>query len=235
MNMDIIRVKNYEKPPFDKGEIMRYMGCHEASLQTLDLIDQCIGEIKDKLSYKVCFRSMSMEEFLACGENENMPFGSSALCKNLDGCICVIIFAATIGIGMDRLINRYSRISPVKALCFQAIGAERIESLCNLFNKELKEEKAKEGLLIRPRFSPGYGDFPLSVQKEFFRLLECPRKIGLTLNDSLLMSPSKSVTAVIGIYDPADKGKNATEALCHDAQNSGCNACHNKDCEFRRK
>lgn len=233
--MDIIRVKNYEEPPFDKGEILRYMGCRQASSQTADLIDLCIKEIKDKLSYKVCFRSMSMEEFLLLGKNKKVPFGSSALCATLDGCISVIIFAATIGIGIDRLINRYSRISPSKALCFQAIGAERIESLCNLFNKELKEKKAKEGLLLRPRFSPGYGDFPLSVQKEFFRLLECPRKIGLTLNDSLLMSPSKSVTAVIGIYDRICNEKTAAGSPRYEVENTGCNACPKADCEFRRK
>ena len=233
--MDIIRVKNYKEPPFDKGEILRYMGCREASSQTMDLIDLCITEIKDKLSYKVCFRSMSMEEFWAFGKNEKVPPGSSTLCANLDGCISVIIFAATIGISIDRIINRYSRISPAKALCFQAIGAERIESLCDLFNKELKEKKAKEGLLLRPRFSPGYGDFPLSVQKEFFRLLECPRKIGLTLNDSLLMSPSKSVTAVIGIYDRICNEKTAAGSPRYEVENTDCNACSKTDCEFRRK
>lgn len=54
---------------------------------------------------------------------------------------------------------------------------------------------------LKPRFSAGYGDLPLEVQKDIFRVLDCPRKIGLTLNDSLLMSPTKSVTAIVGIED----------------------------------
>ena len=54
------------------------------------------------------------------------------------------------------------------------------------------------GLAVRPRFSPGYGDLPLALQREVFAALDCPRRIGLTLSDSLLMSPTKSVTALIG-------------------------------------
>ena len=52
---------------------------------------------------------------------------------------------------------------------------------------------------IKPRFSAGYGDFPLSAQKEIFGMLDCARQIGLTLNDSLLMSPTKSVTSIVGL------------------------------------
>ena len=95
---------------------------------------------------------------------------------------------------VDRLIAKYNRISPSKALIFQAIGAERAESLCDLFCDEMKEKYS-----TNPRYSPGYGDLPLDIQRDIFAVLDCPRKIGLTLNDSLLMSPSKSVTAIIGV------------------------------------
>jgi len=92
------------------------------------------------------------------------------------------------------MIAKYGRISPVRALFFQAIGAERIESLCNAFCKDIKKD-----LNITPRFSPGFGDLPLELQKDIFFALQPHRNIGLTLNESLLMSPSKSVTAIIGI------------------------------------
>ena len=74
---------------------------------------------------------------------------------------------------------------------------------------------------LRPRFSPGYGDLPLELQKDVFRVLDCPRKIGLSLNESLLMSPSKSVTAIIGI------GKGDVEA------ENKCSACEKTDCAYR--
>ena len=81
----------------------------------------------------------------------------------------------------------------------------------------------KENLYLRPRFSPGYGDFHLKHQKDMILLLDCPRKIGLTLTDSLLLAPSKSVTAVMGI---SKKNKH-----CHI---KGCEACENRNCTFRR-
>ena len=123
---------------------------------------------------------------------------SRDLQKNLKGCCRIILFGATVGLELDRLIARYGRLSPSKALCFQAIGAERIESLCNAFNDEIDEIFREQGMYTRPRFSPGYGDLPINMQKDIFAALDCPRKIGLSLNESLLMSPSKSVTAIIG-------------------------------------
>ena len=133
-----------------------------------------------------------------------MKSSSRDLWKTFDGCDRVILFAATIGLPIDRLILRYGKISPSKALFLQAIGAERIEALCELFFTDMQEEKRKDGYLLRPRFSAGYGDFPLEAQKEIFASLDCARKIGLSLNESLLMSPTKSVTALIG----AKKGVN---------------------------
>ena len=83
----------------------------------------------------------------------------------------------------------------------QAIGAERIEALCDAFCDDMEKEM---GVSLRPRFSPGYGDLPLSVQKDIISLLEAPKRIGLSLNDSLLMSPTKSVTAFAGISNSTE-------------------------------
>ena len=103
----------------------------------------------------------------------------------------------------------------------QAVGAERVEALCDAFCEQFRREN---GVGLRPRFSPGYGDLPLAAQRELFALLDCPRKIGLTLNESLLMSPTKSVTAFAGITDAQ---------TAHDE--GGCARCENPDCMYRRK
>ena len=79
---------------------------------------------------------------------------SKSLALNLQKCEEIILFAATVGLEMDRLIAR-SRLSPVRHLMMQAIGAERVESLCDCF-----EEQLAQSLVLRPRFSPGYGDLP---------------------------------------------------------------------------
>ena len=167
--------------------------------EILGLVDECLTEVREMLQYKVCYAILTTETdsniiSLSCGQ-----IASRNLAKNLSGCDKVIIFAATIGIGIDRLISKYSRLSPAKALCLQAIGAERVEALCNDFCEKMESELQGKGESLRPRFSPGYGDLPLETQKMIFSLLDCPKRIGVTLGDTLLMSPSKSVTAFIGI------------------------------------
>ncbi len=198
MNRSIC-VKTYDAPVFNRSEILRYAGVRGELPELEALLTSCLNEVADKLIYKVCY-----VEFPVSHEDGTLDLGfaktvSKDLKKNLTRCSRVVLFAATVGIAIDRLIAKYSVLSPSKALMLQAIGTERIESLCNVFNIEITEREQKHGAKTVARFSPGYGDLPLSLQKEIFQVLDCPRKIGLTLNESLLMSPTKSVTALIGI------------------------------------
>ena len=218
--MNTVFIKTFDPPPINKNEILRYAGAKKALPQTEMLIDECILEAIDKLTYKVCYTHFPLyfeEDYI---DLSFVHIKSDNLRKNLSGCSSFVLFAATVGIELDRLILRYGRISPAKALIFQAIGAERIESLCNEFGRFAEKEFGH----TVPRFSPGYGDFPLDIQKDFFRVLDPGRKIGLSLNESMLMTPSKSVTAIIGI-SPSRK-----ENINHN-----CSECNNKNCNFRRK
>ena len=124
---------------------------------------------------------------------------SQDLGRNLAGCSQVALLAATIGPQVDALIRRHSSLDPVYASILQATGAMYIEELVDLVNSEIKKIAEAEGLKTKPRYSPGYGDVPLEVQKDFFRLLPCTR-IGLTVMDTLIMAPEKSVTAFVGLY-----------------------------------
>ena len=81
----------------------------------------------------------------------------------------------------------------------QAAGAMFIEEYCNYLENFLLTQEKKTGNSFKPRFSPGYADIKLETQKIFFELLQCQKNIALTLNDSLIMSPEKSVTAFIGV------------------------------------
>lgn len=175
---------------FNKKEISRYAG----NLQDEALLDECISEVSGKLVYNVCYQKFTITKDCTTLNLGFAQTNSADLAKNLHGCDGIFLFASTVGIEIDRLIMKYCKISPVKALIFQAIGAERIEKLCDQFCKDM----AKEGTL-KPRFSPGYGDLSLNLQKEIFAALDCGKNIGLTLNDSMLMSPTKSVTAIVGI------------------------------------
>lgn len=194
--MSIICYKRYEAPPFDTKEILRYAKCKVADDSVLALMQSCIDEVKDKLTYKVCYAEFPLSIQDGRLDLSFTTTKSSMLQKALSGCQSYILFAATVGLELDRLIAKYGRVSPAKALFFQAIGAERIESLCDLFCADLQSD----GRQMKPRVSPGYGDLPLNIQKDIFAVLDCPRRIGLTLNDSKLMTPTKSVTAFIGVY-----------------------------------
>lgn len=222
--MNSIFVKNFDAPAIDKSLILRYAGVKEASPETDALLEDCIKECENAFSFRVCYG-----EFLLTDEGNELNLSfmkttSHSLKKNLAGCKSVILFAATVGLTIDRLIARYSVTAPARALMFDAIGGERIESLANTFNAYIIEEKKTAGLFTATRYSPGYGDFPLKAQREIFSVLNCSKNIGLTLNNSLLMSPQKSVSAIIGITDCEQKNKAGTV----------CNACNKTDCAFRR-
>lgn len=218
----IVFKKSFEPVEFNKKEILRYAQCTDAEESISALVDKCIGECKNAFTYNVCWCELPVKITESKADLAFTKSNSNALIKNLAGCKKIILFGATVGIEIDRLIAKYGRISPAKAVVFQAIGAERIEALCNAFNSEMTENCRTQALYTRPRFSPGYGDFPLDVQKDIFRVLDCSRKIGLTLNDSLLMSPSKSVTAIIGISDKKTECK------------IPCSDCAKSNCTFRR-
>ena len=211
-------VETYTCPPICKNEILRYAGCKTDNDLPSGMLEDCINEAEKVLTYSVCYMPVDVK---ICGENTD--FGSfsvksKTVAKNLEGCKKSVIFAATLGVGIDRLISKYSLLSPAKAVILGAIGNERIEALCDAFCTDIK---AKTGYYALPRFSPGYSDFDLERQKDIFDLLNCRKLIGLTLNDSLLMSPSKSVTAFAGINGDCDDFKK-------------CANCNNSDCSFRR-
>ncbi len=214
MMENTVFVRNYagaeELYPVNEREVWRYSGFRG----TQDQVDgelrkvfvQVQEELKDAFSYKVCFRRMPVawEEGIA-----KLPFGSDSrdLRRCLEGSSEIVIFAATVGLAVDRYIAKYQKFQPTKALLMQAYGAERVERLCELFCGEIRREAAEEGLKCTPRYSPGFGDLPLTVQRDVFRLLECDRKIGISLNESLLMTPSKSVTAVFGLGKDVKRGQ----------------------------
>lgn len=217
----VILSKIYDEPPFCNKEILRYAGCKEADSETVKLLQAAVSEVRDKLTYKVCYRELTVKIDGDKCDFEVFCLRSQKLALNLSGCKSVIVFGATVGVEIDRLIAKYGRLSPSKALMLQAIGAERIEALCDAFCADIAREP---DMAPRPRFSPGYGDLPLAAQKDIFTVIDCGRRIGLTLNDSLLMSPSKSVTAFVGL----------SESRAKQIKNK-CSACNMRDCTFRGK
>ncbi|MCQ2409879.1 MAG: Vitamin B12 dependent methionine synthase activation subunit [Clostridia bacterium] len=211
----------------DRGEVLRY-ACSKETDEINKLLDECIEEMEGNLNSDVVYEDFYMEE-----KDSEINFSftkthSESLAKSFSGCGVGVVFAATIGLGIDRLIEKYNKVSPSKALMFQALGTERIENLCDNFQKYISSQYAGIGLIPVGRFSPGYGDLDLNLQKVILPYLEAEKRIGITLNDSLLMTPSKSVTAFIGLKD-IFRTFEVEEQCGHD-----CHSCSSEDCLYRK-
>ncbi len=193
----------------DLKETERYLGYRRDSEISAEMEKKISGAIQE-LQELLTPESVYAEFDLTCeGENisfADLNFSSRNLSGNLRNCSKVILFAATIGAKVDMRIRRAQMEGSASAAIFQAAGAMFIESFVDKLNQKIKDEYKEKGFRSHPRYSPGYGDVSLEMQKEFFRLLPAKR-IGLTLMESLVMAPEKSVTAFIGLEKLRDEVK----------------------------
>ena len=211
------------RAPFD--QVCRYLGCRgEVEPALAERIRALTAQAEETAQPRTASRIFPLSfpggDRLALGP---LAVESAALRKNLAGCEEVILFAATLGVGVDRLIARSGAGRVSDAAVYQAAGAALIEEVCDQAWEDLRRAGEAEGWHLRPRFSPGYGDFPLSCQRELLTLLRAPETIGLTAGESMLLLPTKSVTAVMG--------RSRLALPCH---RTGCEACGKTDCAFRR-
>ena len=191
-------IQSFDEPDFVRREILRYAmcgGCTEEKM--LAFMEECIAECQKlaSFSYRVSYCVLpvrALNEDSGEIDLDLMKITSRSLAGNLSGCEEVVVLAATVGPGIDRLIRKYTKLDPVKALFMQAIGAERVETLCNLFCDSYPKK-------LRPRFSPGFGDLPLTIQPEVLSITNARKNLSITLDEGFLMSPSKSVTAFVGV------------------------------------
>ena len=210
----------------DPREAARYLGYHGTQPDTAveSLIEACIAEVEAAAVPKSIHERFPL---VFSGEETfqvaSLHLKSRSLQRNLAGCNEVYLFAATLGIAVDTLIKRAALMDTVKGAVMQAAAAAVIEAFCDEENEKLREAARSEGLYLRPRFSPGYGDLSLACQRDFLNLLKAQKNIGLTVTDSGLMVPIKSVTAIIGI--------SSTDTKC---RLQGCEACSKTECTYRR-
>ena len=188
--------RSFDAPPISRREILRYAGSREGDPALEALLDLVLDEAEGALVYRTCYKRISVTVSGDICDFGDFSLTSRHLARALAGCAEALLLVATVGVGADRLITRYGALSPAKGVLMQAVGAERVEALCDLLCDTLS---AEWGVQLRPRFSPGYGDLPLEAQRSLFAALSPEKRIGVFLNDSLLMTPAKSVSAVVGI------------------------------------
>ena len=190
----VLRTAALDEITVDLREAARYLGMFGAAPAADDAL---FASARDELRRVAALRAVCcVLPVTVCGTNVDFDvfsLQSRSLSKNLAGCDKVILFAATLGAGADRSILRLQKTDPAAAMVLDAYCSAAVEGWCDKLEADLTN-----GRPHRPRFSPGYGDVPLGVQRTVFQILDVPRKLGVTLSDTCFMTPAKSVTAFVG-------------------------------------
>ncbi|MDP4132444.1 MAG: vitamin B12 dependent-methionine synthase activation domain-containing protein [Bacillota bacterium] len=188
-----------------KSEVLNYLGYKKQSMTgDLDLlIDESMSECLAVATprYTKGFFDITVDNDTVILKNTNVIFKSSDIAFHLNGAAKCVLFAATLGSETEHMLIKYEKTNMTKAVIFDAACNALIESASDSFEEEIAAELAKSSLYINYRFSPGYGNFSIGNERNIIDLLSAEIRIGLTLNDSSLLIPQKSITAVIGVFN----------------------------------
>lgn len=211
----------------DKKEVLRYLGHkgHEFSKEIdikIDfLIENAYSVCNPKSMWGVFEPEFKDKVYL---KGTSIAFEGKDIYSHLEGAKKVGVLAVTAGINAEREIMKFQQFDMVSAVIADAVFDAYTESLADDTQQEIVAFATKQKLFTNSRYSPGYGDFPLEAQKDFERLLNLNKTIGLSVTENNLLIPRKSVTAVIGLFDKEQK------------TTSSCEVCSLKDkCKSKRE
>ena len=210
----------------DWKEARRYLGLHRPGgtidEQLEESLRSCGTELEATARPRAVWRRFPVTVEDGTVTCAGMVIPSAYLARHLRNCGEVYLFAATLGAETDRLLRRAAVTQVSRAVILQACAASLLEAYCDECCDGLARDVAPEGLFLRPRFSPGYGDFPIDFQRPLLEALEASKRIGLTATETMMLTPTKSVTAVVGL---------SPTPWCPP---TGCAACGKTDCAFRK-
>lgn len=185
------------KGRLDRKETLRYLGYYGVKEEEgiSEVLDECEKLIAPALRPAACYKLFDIVREGGCLDLGFAKTASKSLAKNLDGCKKIALFAATVGAEFDRLIIKYEKLSPARAVVLQALGAAAVECWCDDVNAQITAKCGE----TKPRFSCGYGDLPVELQRDIFAALNVTKNLGVSLSENCFMTPTKSVTAIVGI------------------------------------
>ncbi|MCI7767485.1 MAG: methionine synthase [Oscillospiraceae bacterium] len=212
----------------DRKEALRYLSCRDEKNigETASAyLDECEKRLLEVITPKYLYKYFPLitENGIPVIEDCPLPLEGKNIAAHLEGCSGVILMCGTIGSGADRLIRILQIEDMAKAVIADAFSGAAVEQVMNEAEKQIREDFA--GKYFTWRYSPGYGDFPIDLQKSLLAVLDAPRKIGLCASDSKMLVPVKSVTAVMGVSDTPLP-----------PQKRGCVTCNMRErCQFRKR
>ncbi len=200
----------------------------ERYLGGLDEKTRCTAELMMKKISDVCTPREIHREFAVRRKNGGIYlfdelFEGEDIKKHLEGCERCVLFSLTLGVKIDGLLRNLESSDMAAAVICDALASVLTEQISDSAHEQLKEEYKEYHLTSR--FSPGYGDLPLTANKAVEKLLDTPRRIGVTALENYLLLPRKTITAVIGISEKETSGHAA-----------GCENCRiYEKCTLRRE
>ena len=201
----------------DRAEVLRYLGGADAQPdERLNaLLDSCEKELLQIAVPKYLYRMVE----LPCAD----LISGEDIREHLRGCDRAVLFCATLGAEVDRTLRVTQLRDMSRAVVLDSMANAAIEQVCDKAERLIAAQLPDRYLTFR--YSPGYGDYPITMQKKFLEALDAPRKIGLSRNESDLLTPSKSVTAIIGVSkEPVERRRR------------GCAVCNLREtCRYRRR
>lgn len=215
-----------ELADINRAEAFRYMGLRgEFPENIVTLADECesrlIAAATPKFYWIYADIADISEETVTLAGHKLVLRGKD-ISEHLNGCFGTALLCATLGDGVDKLLRTVQTEDMAKALTADALASAAVEQVCDIAEKEIGERFADK--FTTWRFSPGYGDFPLECQGDFLTAVNAMRTVGVCVTDGGLLTPTKSVTAVIGISEePIPKKRR------------GCGTCTIREkCNFRK-
>ncbi len=217
----------------DKSEVKRYL---RISGGNDDGLDSLIDELSQKALTLLCPKSI-LNRFSVTHEDggiringTDIVFGGNLVKSVFDGCDEIFIFAATLTLQSESLLKQCFAKSTVDGIVCDSVLTAMIESYCDEIDDSICKQVAKEGKTATRRISCGYGDFPLSCQKDILDILNAPKFLGIKLNENNMMLPNKTVTAVMGV-----KKRDFDTASCMESNSKNKCDCCDVRCGFKRQ
>ncbi len=208
-------------------EALRYMGYkNNINIDNISpILKKCEQELLNNIDIRYCYNVFDIEEInnQIKVKNTNLSLQGKSILTHLENCNQAVFMAATLSEKVDRLISKYNVVDMTSSIITDAMASALIEQVCNKVEEIIKDNIQNKNMTWR--FSPGYGDLPISLQKDFVNAINANKKIGLTVTNNNILIPRKSVTAIIGISDKPIPQKKR-----------GCVICSmNKTCQFRKR
>ena len=222
MSMSAVRPLMVEKPEqIDLAQAARYFGARgKPDAATMTLLETCAAPLLAAATP----RAVWLEAEVSALKEAGILRGGDVM-RHLEGCGRAILLAVTLGPGADAQIRRAGVGDIAAGVASDALGSALAEQAADMVEAELRQQAAREGKYLTGRFSPGYGDWDIAVQPLVAAALDTVRKAGLCVTSTNLMTPRKSVTAILGVSDHPVKGKLA-----------GCGHCVLRTrCEYRKR